>query len=89
MSKDNSVSLGRDFARALDPVTLAADCGIVPDEVQAKLLTTDAKRVLLCCPRQWGKSTTTALIALHAALYQAPSTIILISPESASIDRTL
>ena len=79
MSND-TVSLGRDFSRALDPVLLARDCGIVPDKVQAKLLTTDAKRVLLCCTRQWGKSTTSALIALHAALYQAPSTIILISP---------
>ena len=29
------ISLSRDFARALDPVLLARDCGIQPDAVQA------------------------------------------------------
>jgi Terminase large subunit, T4likevirus-type, N-terminal len=36
--------------------------------------------VLLNCYRQWGKSTTTAILALHTALYQAPALIVLISP---------
>jgi Terminase large subunit, T4likevirus-type, N-terminal len=80
MKTNNEVSLGRDFARACDATLLSRDVGIAPDEVQARLLTTDAKRLLLCCTRQWGKSTVSALIALHTALYQAPSTIILISP---------
>jgi hypothetical protein len=81
MSKsNNSVSLGRDFARALDPVQLARDCGIEPDPVQADLLTTSSRRILINACRQWGKSTTTALIGLHTALYKSPSTIILISP---------
>jgi hypothetical protein len=70
----------RDFARALDPVLLARDCGIDPDTVQTSLLTTPAKRVLLNCCRQWGKSTVTGLIALHEALYQAPAMIVLVSP---------
>jgi hypothetical protein len=74
------VSLGHDFARALNPVLLAKDCGIVPDEIQSSLLTTSARKVLLCCTRQWGKSTIAALIALHEALYQAPAMIILVSP---------
>lgn len=74
------VSLGRDFARALDPVLLARDCGISPDPVQARLLTTTARKTLVCCCRQWGKSTTTALIGLHEALYAAPAMIVLISP---------
>jgi hypothetical protein len=74
------VTLGRDFARALDPVLLARDCGLDPDPVQAGLLTTPARKVLVNCCRQWGKSTTTALIALHEALYQAPAMIVVVSP---------
>ncbi|MFZ3353134.1 MAG: terminase family protein [Xanthobacteraceae bacterium] len=78
--KGAEISLGRDFARALDPVLLARDCGIDPDPVQAGLLTTTSRKVLVNCCRQWGKSTTTGLIALHEALYQAPAMIILVSP---------
>lgn len=74
------ISLGRDFARALDPVLLASDCGIDPDPVQAGLLTTVSHKVLVNCCRQWGKSATTGLIALHEALYAAPAMIILVSP---------
>lgn len=80
MSKDNAVSLGCDFARALNPVLLARDCGIEPDDVQSRLLTTTSRKTLVNCCRQWGKSTTTALIGLHEALYAAPAMIILISP---------
>jgi hypothetical protein len=78
--RTQTVSLGRDFARALDPVLLARDCDINPDPVQAGLLTTTSRKVLVNCCRQWGKSTTTGLIALHEALYQAPAMIILVSP---------
>ena len=80
--RDNSgsVSLGSDFARALDPVLLAQDCGIKPDGVQTRLLTSTSRKTLLNCCRQWGKSTTTSLIALHEALYAAPAMIILVSP---------
>jgi hypothetical protein len=76
----NAVSVDRDFARATDPVLLAQDCGINPDPMQARLLTSTSRKTLLNCTRQWGKSTTTALIALHEALYSAPAMIILISP---------
>ena len=76
----SSVSLGRDFARALDPVLLAKDCGIEPDPIQADLLTTQARKVLLCCTRQWGKSTIAALIALHECLHRSPAMVILVSP---------
>ncbi len=74
------LSLSKDFARALNPVLLARDCGIEPDPVQAQLLTSPGRRLLVNCCRQWGKSTTTALMALHEALYNAPAMIILISP---------
>ncbi len=75
-----NISLGRDFARALSPELLAHDCGITPDAVQAKLLTSAARRLLVNCCRQWGKSTTTALVALHEAVYAAPAMIVLVSP---------
>jgi hypothetical protein len=74
------LSLKQDFARGLDPVLLARDCGIDPDPVQAELLTSTERKILLCCSRQWGKSTTSALLGLHAALYSAPALIVLISP---------
>jgi hypothetical protein len=80
MEHTTGISLGRDFARALNPVMLAHDCEIRPDDAQARLLTTVSRKVLVCCCRQWGKSTTTALVALHEALYAAPAMIILISP---------
>ena len=75
-----SVSLGRDFARALDPTLLARDCGIEPDPWQANLLTSESKRVLLLCSRQAGKSTTTALIAAHEAIFHPPAMIVLVAP---------
>jgi hypothetical protein len=74
------LTIARDFARAIDPIELARDCGLEPDQVQAKLLASSARRFLLCCTRQWGKSTTTALIALHEALYSTPAMIVLVSP---------
>lgn len=75
-----SLTLGRDFARAVDPCVLARDCGIVPDPIQSELLTTTARKTLVCCCRQWGKSTTTAIVALHEALYAAPAMVVVISP---------
>jgi len=80
LALDRPITLGRDFARALDPVLLARDCGLDPDPVQQRLLTSTSKKVLVNCCRQWGKSTTTAILALHEALYAAPAMIVLVSP---------
>jgi hypothetical protein len=80
MSKHRSVSVSRDFARAIDPIQFARDCGIEPDKTQAEILNSNSRRLLLNCTRQFGKSTCSALIALHASLYKAPCTTILISP---------
>jgi hypothetical protein len=74
------VSLGHDFARALDPVLFARDLGINPDPVQERLLTSTSNRILVNCCRQWGKSSLTAIISLHAALYNAPAMIVIVSP---------
>lgn len=65
---------------ALDPVAYAAAVGIVADPAQAKLLRSTSKRILLCCTRQWGKSTTSALRAAHRATYRPNSLVLCVSP---------
>jgi terminase large subunit-like protein len=74
------ITLARDFSRGLDPTLLATDCGIEPDAVQRRLLTTTSRKTIVNCCRQWGKSTTTAVLAVHEALYAAPAMIVLVSP---------
>jgi hypothetical protein len=51
-----------------------------PDCWQEKVLSWQGQRLLLNCCRQSGKSTTTAILALHRALYFAKSLILLVSP---------
>lgn len=74
-------SLLRDIIYGLDPVRMAQGIGIDPDPWQAEVLqdTESRKRLLLCC-RQSGKSTITAMVAVHQAVYIAPSLVLLISP---------
>lgn len=84
--------MARDFARALDPVLLARDCGVEPDAWQAELLRSDAARMLLLCARQTGKTTTTSLIALNTAIYKPRSLSLILSPsqrQSAEMQRTV
>lgn len=72
-------SLARDFARALDPVSIMSDAGLDPDDWQADLLRSTDKNHLVLCSRQAGKSTTCAALALHQALYD-PGLILLLAP---------
>jgi hypothetical protein len=73
-------TLAHDLALALDPSRLMAACGLTPDPWQEALLRSAAPRILLLCSRQSGKSTVTALLALHQAIYQPESLILLLSP---------
>jgi hypothetical protein len=86
-------SLTLDLARALDPTLIARDIGLDHlDGWQAKLIDDPPKRLLCCCGRQVGKSTAASFCALHSAIYNAPSTIVLISPslrQSVELYRTL
>ena len=50
-----------------------------PDDWQAQVLREPAPRALWLCCRQSGKSTTTAVLALHQALTQPGSLILLLS----------
>src|SRR5438045_3435420 len=63
------MTIAADLARALDPVLLAEQAGLVPDPWQAQVLRSTAARVLLLCSRQAGKSTITSILAVHSALY--------------------
>lgn len=65
---------------ALDPVELAMATGVAPDPWQAHLLRSSEPRVLLNCCRQAGKSTMAATLAVHAAVFQPDSLVLLLSP---------
>jgi hypothetical protein len=69
-----------DLALALDPVRLSRRIGIEPDPWQAKYLRSTARQQILLCSRQSGKSTTTAIRAIHRAVYQPGSPILCLSP---------
>src|SRR5262245_29721310 len=89
---DEANMIGRDISRALDPVLLALDCGITCDEWQARALREKHKRSIWLCSRQCGKSTTAALMALHAVLYEAPALVLMLSPslrQSSELFRSL
>ena len=68
---------------ALDPVVFAIErLGFKPDPWQADVLRLSHQNTLLNCSRQAGKSTTTAIIALHTALYR-PGSLVLLAASSA------
>jgi hypothetical protein len=73
-------ALANDLARALDPVLLAQGAGIDPDPWQARVLRSASPRLLLNCSRQSGKSTITSVLAVHTAVYQPNSLVLLLSP---------
>jgi hypothetical protein len=74
------VGLKDDLRLALDRALFARAVGVEPDPWQEKLLRSSADRVLLNCSRQSGKSTVSALIALHRALYHPDSLILCLAP---------
>jgi hypothetical protein len=71
--------LGSDLARALDPVWMAHDAGIVPDAWQARVLRSQSRQVILNCSRQAGKSTISAVLGLHTAVYTPRSLVLLLA----------
>src|SRR5918997_2920078 len=74
------VELRDDLRLALDRVAFASELGVEPDAWQEDLLRSTSDRVLLNCSRQSGKSTTSAIIALHRALYHEGSLILCLAP---------
>jgi hypothetical protein len=80
MSEPQSISLETDFSLALDICLFAEACGITPDPVQRRILQTNSRRIIVNAHRQNGKSTICALLCLHACIYQAPVSCVIVSP---------
>jgi hypothetical protein len=81
-----------DLAMILSPPLFAEAVGIVCDPWQRDLLSKMPRRALLCCSRQSGKSTITAIMALHTALFTSGALVVIVSPsqrQSAEMLRTI
>jgi hypothetical protein len=74
------VELRDDLRLALDRAAFTRRLGVDPDPWQEDLLGSSSERVLLNCSRQSGKSTMSAVIALHRALYHPGSLILCLAP---------
>lgn len=68
------------IALALDPCWVLRQRGLEPDPWQREFLRSTDRQVLLNCSRQSGKSTVVAALALHTALFQPRSLVLLLSP---------
>jgi hypothetical protein len=64
----------------MDPIALARAAGFDPDPWQADMLRSADPRVLLNVTRQGGKSTISAVIGVHTAVYVPDSLVLLVSP---------
>lgn len=79
--RDINRDMKRDLLHAIDPVAWARDrFGFSPDPWQAEVLRSSSKRLLLNCSRQSGKSTVTALLSLHTAIFRPKSLVLCLSP---------
>ena len=64
-----------------DPVAFAREAlGFEAGRKQALVLRSAAKRGLLNCSRQWGKSTVAAIKAVHRALFTPKAMMLVVSP---------
>ncbi|MFN7932970.1 MAG: hypothetical protein U0R19_06560 [Bryobacteraceae bacterium] len=74
-------SFKEDLGRFLDPVRFAIEkLGFQPDPKQTEILYRNPSRCILNCTRQWGKSTITALKAVHHAWHTPGSLTLVVSP---------
>lgn len=72
--------MAADLRRAIDPVCMMADYGVVADPWQADVLRADPRRALLLCSRQSGKTEVAIAKGLHAAIYAPPALVVILSP---------
>lgn len=71
-------------ANPANPKLSAADwarqkLNFIPSAKQAEVLNAQEKYLMLCCNRQWGKTTTMAVKALHAAIHRPGIKIVVIA----------
>jgi hypothetical protein len=65
----------------MDALTFARTrLGFEPDALQAEVLASTAKRGILNCTRQWGKSTVAAIKAVHRAYTEPGALVVVASP---------
>ena len=70
-----------DFLCAADPAEFARQrLGYTPDPWQVRFLTSTSPRVIALCSRQVGKTHTAAVKALHVAVYEPGSLVLMIAP---------
>ncbi len=63
------------------PIEFATQAlGFHPDSPQASVLSSPHSRGILCCTRQWGKSTTVAAMAVFQAVQHEASLILIAAP---------
>ncbi|HEU0177349.1 MAG TPA: phage terminase large subunit [Blastocatellia bacterium] len=67
-------------AEAADPALFARRAGVDLDPWQCDALRIKARRMILLCSRQAGKSSVTAWVSLHTAVYQPSSLILVLAP---------
>ena len=71
------------LVRLLCPSQFAIETlGFTADSVQQQVLDASTSRLLLCCTRQWGKSTTTAARAVYEAIVRPRSLVLIAAPAS-------
>ena len=75
------LSFPEDLKAVLDAETFARTVlGFQPDPVQASMLRDEHPQLLLLCARQWGKSTVTAIKAIHRAWTRPECLVLVVGP---------
>ncbi|RBY94083.1 terminase [Blastococcus sp. TBT05-19] len=82
-------ALAGDLAQALDPVVFAKRLGFAAEPWQSRLLRSRARRQLVASSRQVGKTQTVSIRAVHTAVYDPGSLVLLISPSQRQSDEML
>ena len=80
--------LEADLRLGLDRVAFAEELGVEPDPWQADLLRSEADRILLNCCRQAGKSSMSAVLGLHRALFFPDSLVLILAPSERQAKET-
>lgn len=72
--------IGSDFLTCLEPTELMLAAGFEPDDWQPQVMRFDGPRLLVNCARQTGKTTVTACKAVHKAMFEPQSLVLVGSP---------
>lgn len=72
-----------------EPLEFARSVRFDPDDTQLRILRSKARKILVNCTRQWGKSTIVALKVAHHLLTVAEAAVVIISPSLRQSKETL